>query len=290
MTSKRTIEMKGTDVDSAIAKGLAEMGLNRDEVTIDILDEGSRGLFGLGGRPALVRLTATAVVPEVAPTRLSPVEPPARPAPVVTAPVKPPVAAAPPPPPTPTPTPTPKPKPTVVEHEESEEEVEEQGPLSEAELAAEAAAVTEVVQTILNYLSIIADIQVTVSEPDDMTGRQINMVNLTGNDLGMLIGQRGETLDSIQFIARLMVSHKLQRKATFTLDVESYRLRRKEALARLAERMARKVTKQRRPVTLEPMPPHERRAIHMALRNFKGVYTQSTGTGDRRRVRIYPER
>ena len=75
MTSKRTIEMKGTDVDSAIAKGLAEMGLNRDEVTIDILDEGSRGLFGLGGRPALVRLTATAVVPEVAPTRSPPLNP-----------------------------------------------------------------------------------------------------------------------------------------------------------------------------------------------------------------------
>ncbi|MBK9052531.1 MAG: KH domain-containing protein [Chloroflexi bacterium] len=142
----------------------------------------------------------------------------------------------------------------------------------------------------LSHLSIQAETDLIVSEPDDLTGRRINTINITGNDLGVLIGQRGETLDAIQYLSRLMISHRLQRKATFTIDIESYRQRRKEALARLAERMAQKVTKQRRPVTLEPMPPHERRAVHMALRNFRGVYTQSTGTGDRRRVRIFPER
>lgn len=283
MRNTQTIEVKGSDVESAIAKGLADLNAVRDDVTIEILDEGSRGLFGLGGRPAIVRLT-TKVVQAPAP----------KPEPV---PVVPPMA--------PTPTPvveTPKPKPVIAaavpptptyrhaDEDEDEESASAEDEPSEADIQAEGETALNVVNTILNYININATTQLTLSDPDDLTGRQINLINITGNDLGTLIGPRGETLDSLQFISRLMVGHQLQRKATFTLDVELYRQRRKEALARLAERMARKVTKQRRPVTLEPMPPHERRAIHIALRNFSGVYTQSTGTGDRRRVRIYPER
>jgi len=281
--SKKTIDAKGSDVESAIAKGLAELGLSRDAVSVEIVDEGSRGLFGLGGRPAVVRLTATVLAPEpVAPpvvTRPAP-PPPVAPAPVAPAarpaplPPKPKIAAA-------------APQPSRHNHDEAEEGSDV---LTEEELAEEGETALEVIGTLLSHLSIDAETDLTVSEPDDLTGRSINTINITGNDLGMLIGQRGETLDAIQFISRLMISHRLQRKATFTIDIESYRQRRKEALARLAERMAQKVTKQRRPVTLEPMPPHERRAVHMALRNFRGVYTQSTGTGDRRRVRIIPER
>lgn len=283
MTNKRTIDAKGSDVDSAIAKGLAELGLNRDDVTIEILDEGSRGLFGLGGRPAVVRLIAEiAAAPAPPPPPIQRVEPPT---PVV--------KPTPPPAPKPvTPTP-PKPvaaAPTPPRHEDETDEGDEGDHFSAEELSQEGEVALDVIQTLLNYLSVPADTAVSLSDPDDLTGRQINTINITGNDLGMLIGPRGETLDSLQFISRLVVGHRIQRKATFTLDVEWYRQRRKDALAQLATRMARKVTKQRRPVTLEPMPPHERRAIHMALRNFKGVYTQSTGIGDRRRVRIYPER
>lgn len=279
--SKKTIDAKGSDVESAIAKGLAELGLSRDAVTIEIVDEGSRGLFGLGGRPAVVRLTAT-VAPEPTPPPV--VTRPAPPPPVAPAPVIPPSR------PTPTqakPVAAAAPQPPRHSHDEVEEVSDV---LTEEELAEEGETALEVIGTLLSHLSIDAETNLTVSEPDDLTGRSINTINITGNDLGMLIGQRGETLDAIQFISRLMISHRLQRKATFTIDIESYRQRRKEALARLAERMAQKVTKQRRPVTLEPMPPHERRAVHMALRNFRGVYTQSTGTGDRRRVRIIPER
>lgn len=277
MSNQRTIEAKGSDVEAAIANGLAEAGLSRDKVTIDILDEGSRGLFGLGGRPAVVRLTpVAAAVPVPTPT---PVRPPAPPPPPPPAPAKPMAAAAPPRPAAP----APRPQPEVNVEEQSER-------LSDEELANEGEAVLDVVQTLLNYLTIPAETSLTLSEPDDLTGQQINIINITGDDLAVLIGPRGETLDALQYITRLMVSNRLQSKAMFTLDVESYRQRRKEALARLAERMARKVTKQGRPVTLEPMPPHERRAVHIALRNFRGVYTQSTGTGDRRRVRIFPER
>jgi spoIIIJ-associated protein len=194
---------------------------------------------------------------------------------------------------TPAPRPAPAVKPAAAPRpprQQQDETEEESDVLTEEELTEEGETALEVIGTLLSHLSIQAETDLIVSEPDDLTGRRINTINITGNDLGVLIGQRGETLDAIQYISRLMISHRLQRKATFTIDIESYRQRRKDALARLAERMAQKVTKQRRPVTLEPMPPHERRAVHMALRNFRGVYTQSTGTGDRRRVRIFPER
>lgn len=292
MRNTQTIEVKGSDVEAAITKGLADLNASRDDVTIEILDEGSRGLFGLGGRPAVVRLTLQTVqepapVVAAAPPAPAPVAPPPpKPAPVVAAPKPRPAVETPKPKPVVT---TPPPSYTQPDHEDDDTSSDEPE-LTEADIQAEGETALEVINTILDYISVHANTELSLSEPDDLTGRRINMINITGNDLGTLIGPRGETLDSLQFISRLMVGHQLQRKATFTLDVESYRQRRKEALARLAERMARKVTKQRRPVTLEPMPPHERRAVHMALRNFKGVYTQSTGTGDRRRVRIYPER
>ena len=129
-----------------------------------------------------------------------------------------------------------------------------------------------------------------MTEPDDITGQPINLIEISGADLGVLIGPRGDTLASLQYISRLIASHQLKTKADFVIDVEGYRERRKQALARLAERMASKVIKQGRPVSLEPMPANERRVIHMTLRDHAAVYTQSTGEGSQRRVRIHPKR
>jgi spoIIIJ-associated protein len=86
-----------------------------------------------------------------------------------------------------------------------------------------------------------------------------------------------------------MVGHRLQQRAYFVIDIEGYRSRREQALSRLAERMAGKAVKRGSPVTLEPMPAHERRIIHVALRNSPDVRTESTGEGKRRRVRIFPK-
>ena len=107
--------------------------------------------------------------------------------------------------------------------------------------------------------------------------------------MGALIGPRGETLNAIQYISRLMVGNQMQQRATFVVDIEGYRSRRQQALARLTERMAKKVVNRRRPVSLEPMPPHERRIIHMTLRDNDEVYTQRSGEGKRRKVRILPK-
>ena len=161
---------------------------------------------------------------------------------------------------------------------------------SDEMLQGEAEAAAQIWQTLLRKLQVEATIETHLSEPDDVTGHRVNIIDLRGRDLRALIGSRGETLDAMQYITRLMTAHQLKRRVNFVVDVEGFRERRAQALARLAERMARKALKRGRPVTLEPMSPSERRAIHMALRDFDGVYTESTGEGRGRRVRILLEK
>jgi spoIIIJ-associated protein len=128
-----------------------------------------------------------------------------------------------------------------------------------------------------------------LTEPDDLTGQQRWIIDISGQDLGVLIGPRGETLNALQYVARLMTGHTLHRRPLFIIDVEGYRTRREQALARLAERMADKAVKQGRPVSLEPMPPNERRIIHITLKDNDDVFTESAGEGNRRKVRIFPK-
>ncbi|HEX6387437.1 MAG TPA: RNA-binding cell elongation regulator Jag/EloR, partial [Anaerolineae bacterium] len=171
--------------------------------------------------------------------------------------------------------------PAPTETETTEAEVDDQE--EEQELA------LDLLRTLLEKMHVDATITVGQSEPDDLTGRQIVLLEIQGNDLGVLIGSRGETLNAIQYITRLMVGHKLRRRVDFVIDVEGYRQRREQALSRLAERMADKVMKRRRPISLEPMPPHERRIIHITLRDYDEVTTYSVGEGKRRKVRILPK-
>ena len=272
MSDKREIEVKGQDVEAAVELGLQKLGVSRADVSVEVVDAGSRGLLGIGAREAVVRLTRSGM-------------PVARPPKVET--------AAPPPPrpvqPKLDPKPQPKPQPpapaiVATSDDESAEAVD-----VAAELAEEQATAVSVIEDLINRLQFDATVVASLTEPDDVTGRQIPVVEINGNDLGGLIGPRGDTLASVQYIARLMVSHRIRRRAHFVVDVEGYRQRREKALARLAERMATKALNRRRPVSLEPMPPHERRIIHMTLRDHDSVYTQSRGEGNRRRVRILPK-
>lgn len=267
--NKREVEVRGSDVDAAIEKGLAQLGVGRNDVIIEVVDEGSRGLLGIGSREAVVRLTSMLVSP-------------------------------PPPPPAPKSKPvreretvrrestiTPRreiadtavtpPKPQTPAVSDNGEQSDEQ------EIAA------AIVRELLDKMGIEAEVSTHLTAPDDVTGKRLTVVEINGDDLGVLIGPRGETLNSLQYVTRLMAGHQLRDRADFVIDVQGYRERREQALARLAERMAQKVTARRRPVSLEPMPPHERRIIHMTLRNDKDVYTQSTGEGKRRKVRILPK-
>jgi spoIIIJ-associated protein len=108
--------------------------------------------------------------------------------------------------------------------------------------------------------------------------------------MGLLIGRRGETLYSLQFLLNLLVSRRVQKWPQMIVDVGNYRQRRRESLEGLARRMAERVSQSGRPVTLEPMAPYERRIVHLALREDSGVYTQSTGEGEGRKIVIYPAR
>lgn len=107
-------------------------------------------------------------------------------------------------------------------------------------------------------------------------------------DSSLLIGRRGETLHQLQFLVNLLVSRRIHRWPYLLVDVEHYRQRRDGSLRDLARRMADRVSHTQQPITLEPMPPYERRVVHIALRDDPLVVTQSTGEGDNRKVVIYP--
>lgn len=114
--------------------------------------------------------------------------------------------------------------------------------------------------------------------------------NIEGDDLGILIGRRGQTLSSLQYVLRLIVGHKTNTWIPIVIDAEAYKQRRFEAIQALAHRMAENVKMKGSPFTLEPMPPYERRIVHMALANHSAVFTESIGEGESRKVVIKPKR
>ena len=151
----------------------------------------------------------------------------------------------------------------------------------DAEMAA------QMLDHLLELMGITADVSIRDAEtPGDGLGMAKAVLDIEGDDLGLLIGRRGETLASLQYLLNLMVGRKLTEHATFTVDVEGYRRRREQQLNSLARRMADQVRRTRRPVTLEPMPPNERRIVHLTLAEDREVETSSIGEGENRKVSI----
>lgn len=223
------LEVTGQTVEDAIEDGLTQLGLTKGDVIIEIVDEGSRGMLGLGSREACVRLI----------------------------PLRPPRPVAPP---------------------------------SSQEDAQEADVALEVLQELLGRLAIRADIETHRVEPESPEEQAHWVLDIQGEDLGVLIGRRGETLGALQYITRLISSRELQRRARVIVDVQGYKTRRESTLRGLAVRMADQARQRGRVVTLEPMSPYERRIIHVTLSNDDTVTTESVGEGDRRRVTIIPAR
>jgi spoIIIJ-associated protein len=259
IAEKRELEVRGDNVDKAVEAGLAQLGLTRNEVTVEVLDEGSSGFLGIGSRDAIVRLTVKA----------SPEELPVQEREAVS---EPPVTAV---------------TPAVSEPTTAVEALVDEEPLGAED---EGEAALEIVNNLLEKMQVEAEARISLSEPDDLTGERRWVIDVQGNDLGVLIGPRGETLNALQYVARLMTGHKLHQRPHFIVDVEGYRSRREQALSRLAERMAKKVVARGKALNLEPMPPNERRIIHMTLRDHDQVFTESKGEGSRRQVRILLKR
>lgn len=260
MNSGRSIEATGEDVEQAIAKGLAELGVGPGQVIVEVLEEPTRGMFGIGARPARVRLQLLVA---------------SAPAVQETAPV--PVAAA--------------PKPMIEVNEEDDDvfissaEEEYTGPLDE-----DAEVGKVVLAELLEKMSIRANVVVRRAQSSGEGETAPWLLDVTsGGDLSMLIGRRGETLASLQYITRLITSRELQRRANIVVDVAGYKARRTGKLNDLAQRMADQAVNEGRTMTLEPMPPYERRIIHLALRNREDVMTRSIGEGAARKVTIVPK-
>lgn len=140
----------------------------------------------------------------------------------------------------------------------------------------------QVLSEMLDRMGIVATVEVT--RPADTTTPV--MLNIEGDDLGVLIGRRGLALTSLQYLVRLIVAEKVKKWVSISVDVDWYKKRHYDSLKKLALRLAEQVTRRRRSITMEPMPPDERRIIHITLASSPDVMTQSTGEGDGRRVVI----
>jgi len=156
-------------------------------------------------------------------------------------------------------------------------------PESEEEVALVA---KEVLERLLGGMGLEARVSLRPADlPEEPTPIALD---ITGQNLGILIGRRGETLRALQYITRLIVYRRLHGWAEIIVDVEGYKKRREGSLTQLARRMADRATLLGQAVSLEPMPPHERRIIHLALRDHEKVTTESVGEGDHRKVVIFP--
>ena len=270
------IDVTGKTEDEAISKALAQLGLDRDDVSVEILERAKSGFLGIGASPAKGRVKYG---PEEDETPAAPVvEVKAQPAPK--APEKkaekkperkPEKKAA---PAKEKPAPAPKKEAPAAPAVELGEEVDDE----------KAQAIRKFLSGLLEQMECPAEIRVYLPEK----GRY--KVILEGKNLGALIGRRGETLDAIQQLTSYSVNRNGGGRVRVQLDAENYREKREQSLQHLANKVAGKVVKYRRSVTLEPMNAYERHVIHTALQEVPGVTTYSTGTEPNRRIIVAYDR
>jgi len=257
MAERTTLEIIAPTVEEALAQGLAQLGLPAHAVSVEVLDAGNKGLFGLGGRQVRVRLT---VNPPPGSEQIAPTPAPEKPK-----------AARPPK--------TEKPA-SRAEKEAAPIKSSASGETHDPILDATEATISK----LLFHMGMQAQVSAHYGESRD--DRHPILVDIRGNDLGVLIGRHGETLNAFQYIASLMVGKETQEFIQLIVDVEGYRDRRERQLRQLAQRMAEQVIKSGRKLTLEPMSAAERRVIHMELREHPAVMTQSTGEEPHRKIVI----
>jgi spoIIIJ-associated protein len=145
------------------------------------------------------------------------------------------------------------------------------------------------VEELLEKMGVEASVSASFGEAEDERSRIPLIVDISGEDLSILIGSQAETLNALQYIANLIIGKELGRSAPLIVDVEGFRKRRAQELSRLARSMANQAVQSGRRQVLEPMPANERRLVHIALRDYPGVTTESIGSDPRRKVTIIPE-
>ena len=237
----KTLEKSGKTEEAAIAAALEELGLDRDDVSVEIVERAKSGFLGIGASPAVVRVQYEAPDEEPETAAEAP-------------------AAAP-----------------AATQEQPAAPAAADEPESYARIRA-------FVSGLLEHMGIQAEIEITARENGGVN------VNLSGSNMGAVIGRRGETLDAIQHLTNYAVNRGSDKHMHISVDAESYRAKREESLVRLAEKMAAKAVKYKRSMALEPMNSYERHVIHTALQDYEGVTTSSTGTEPNRRVVVSYEK
>ena len=271
------IETTGRSEEDAIAAALFQLGLDRDDVSVEVIERAKSGFLGFGGNPAKVRVSYEVPDEESAAPAAHVVEEPAAPAPESA-----PVEEA------PAPAPEQKEEAPVQEEEKNtlqpgdevmigQEEPQEEGPVPAPQDDPKAMKIREFLTGLMEHLHVQAQPEIYVT-PNGYK------VILQGRGLGAIIGRRGETLDAIQQLTNYSVNRGQSKRVRIHIDAEGYRAKREESLQRLAVKVAGKVVRYRKNMTLEPMNAYERHVIHAALQDYPGVTTYSTGVEPNRRT------
>ena len=271
------VEVTGKSVEAAIAAAEEQFSLRRDELDIQVLSQGSRGVFGLGGEPARIAVKRPAAPPPASPVISEPEVPSYPEAEREPAPsraraqrvAEPELATS-------AVTTTAR----AAEPRTRQDPSEDKEAPSFAELSGSARDVLAEILTRMGF-----DVEVTVRSDEEPI-----VLDVTGENLGVLIGRRGDSLASLQFIINVILSKRFRKWPRVVIDVQGYRARREQSLQSLGVRVADRVRRNRRPFTLEAMPANDRRIIHLSLRDRTDVETYSVGEGAARRVVIAPKR
>lgn len=258
------IEVKAKTVDDAITDALVQLGVTSDHLDYEVIDKGSAGFLGINRRDAVIRARKKIVAPEK-PLETVKEEPKKEPVIEKEKPLKREKVPAP-----------------RKEKEQPASSVERKA-FSKPETLIDFSVLEQEVKNFLTQVFAAMELEVEIITSSDADSRMID-VEFKGPEMGMLIGKRGQTLDSLQYLTNLAVNKKSDSYVKVKLDTEDYRKRRKETLENLARNIAYKVKRTKRPVSLEPMNPFERRVIHSALQNDRFVSTHSEGEEPYRHV------
>ena len=248
------IEVKAKTIDDAITDALVQLGVTSDQLDYEVIEKGSAGILGLGRKDAVIKARKKVAVSEK------------------------------------------KEKPVVEKKKEDSTSKKESTPVVKEETAENSEKAQAKAPVTIDYSALEASakdfltqvfaamqLEVEIITKVDEDNKVID-VEFKGPEMGMLIGKRGQTLDSLQYLTNLAVNKQSESYIKVKLDTEDYRKRRKETLENLAKNIAYKVKRTKRPVSLEPMNPFERRVIHSALQNDKYVSTHSEGEEPYRHV------
>lgn len=253
----KSIEKVAKNVDDAITEALIELGASTDEVDIEVISKGSKGLLGFGARNAKVRVTLKETKFEEA---LQGKE------------VKPELL-----------------KVGVKPGVESSNVLEEIVNDSDDALVGLKEEVEQVIKNAENFLDkLLKQMEIDCIIHSEIIDNNRISIGLEGKNMGIIIGKRGETLDAIQYLVNIIANKERKEYIKIMLDTENYRARREETLRKLAFKLSKKVQKSRKPIILEPMNPYDRRIIHSALQDSKFVKTHSEGREPFRKVVITP--